>query len=271
MCRFSKTLICLSLSGLLVTFSGCLHEKFVPAEELASSQVRAKELYAENQNLQMANSHANQTIAGLESERQALAQHLGQVESDLATANSRVDNLMAERSELKDRYGNLLNSPGDPLLTGSPAGEIPGFEYDPLTGLSRFPQSVLFDLGSAELRPEALPVLKEFASTVNSGMAEGLRLIIVGHTDDQRIARSATAAKHPTNWHLSTNRANAVVLELTRLGVTEERMAAMGYSKFQPMEDSTSESSRQRNRRVELYVVPTSSGLAKWDPVQSVR
>ncbi|MEZ6060258.1 MAG: OmpA family protein [Planctomycetaceae bacterium] len=265
-----RTLHLVVVFAVSIGSSGCLHERFVPADQLAASQLHAQTLYAENQQLISANAEAAQVMAGLDSERQMLAQQLGQTESQLATSNSRIDNLLKERSELKDRYGNLLRN-GDPLLTGSPGSAVPGFEFDPVTGLSRFPEDVLFDLGSAELRPEAMPILKKFASTVQSGSARNLRIVIVGHSDDQNIVRPATAAKHPTNWHLSTDRADSVVVQLSHLGVTEERMAAMGYSKFQPLEASTSESSRRRNRRVELYVVPDAGGLAQWDPAKSLR
>ncbi len=257
-------------TAVLMCSSGCLHERFVPADQLAASQLRAQDLYAENQALLSANAQASQVMAGLDAERQMLAQQLGQSESQLATSNARIDNLLTERSQLKDRYGDLLRN-GDPLLTGGGGAAIPGFEYDPVTGLSRFPETVLFDLGSAELRPEAIPILKSFASTVQSGAAQNLRIVIVGHSDDQNIVRPATALKHPTNWHLSTDRADSVVVQLARLGVTEERMAAMGYSKFQPLEASTSEPARRRNRRVEMYVVPDVGGLAQWDPARSLR
>lgn len=258
--------------AMLVTCSGCVHQqRFVPADQLSASQRRAKDLFAENQNLLSANGQYQQTIGGLEAERQALAEHLGQLDSQLKTADSRIDNLLAERSELKERYERLLKNGQEPMLTGQPGTDAPGFEYDPLTGLNRFPEDVLFELGSAELRPEAIPVLKEFASRVSSGAAAGQRVLIVGHTDDQQIARPSTKAKHATNWHLSTNRANAVVLQLRKLGVPEERMAAMGYSRFQPLEASTSESSRRRNRRVELYLVPSENNVARWDPVGSMQ
>jgi chemotaxis protein MotB len=149
--------------------------------------------------------------------------------------------------------------------------EAAGFEYDPATGLNKFRSDILFDLGSDAIRPEATPTIREFANAVNSGSASGMRLLIVGHTDDQNIVRPDTAIKHPTNWHLSTDRADAVILELLKLGVGPERIASMGYSEFQPLESSQTDTARQRNRRVELFVVPNDPGVAKWDPASSVR
>lgn len=269
MIRVACGLFCFAL---MVSVTGCAHqERFVSVDRLTAAQLRSQELFAENQNLLNANNQAQNSIAGLDGERQMLGQALGESQNQLATANTRIDNLLAERNELKERYADALkDSSGDPLMTSG--GPVPnGFEFDPLTGLSKFPEDVLFNLGSAELRAEAIPVIKEFAANANSPSAQGLKILIVGHTDDQRISRPETAAIHPTNWHLSTDRANAVVLELARHGVSEERIAAMGYSKFQPLEASASEPGRQRNRRVELYIVPDSPGMAKWDPARSLR
>ncbi len=266
----SQKLIAMTLLSTAIT-GCCFPGRNSVNEHLSASQLRSQELFAENEQLLMAQTQQQQMIAGLEQERQMVAQHLGQVEHQLSTANTRIDNLLAERGELKERYAQVLSdTTSDGLTTGLPMAEVPGFEFDPLTGLSKFPEDVLFDLGSAEIRPEAFNVLKNFAQQVTSGAADGQRVLIVGHTDDQRIAKGSTYQKHPTNWHLSTDRADQVILELQKLGVTPERMAAMGYSKFQPLEASTDETSRQRNRRVELYIVPASTNMAAWDPVRSL-
>jgi len=249
------------------------------SRRLTASQLRSQELFAEKSGVQTAHSQtqqqlagAHQQIAGLQQQSAALSQQLMETETQMATANTRIDNLLAERNELKSRYaGRLLDTSSDQLLAGlGVPTQTDGFEYDELTGLNRFPEMLHFDLGSAQLRPEAAPVLKEFANQANSESTQDMRILIVGHTDDQRIASSATARQHPTNWHLSTDRADQVVLELQRLGISPERMATMGYSRYQPLEVGTDETSRQRNRRVELYLVPASSNVAKWDPVRSL-
>ncbi|MCR9202400.1 MAG: OmpA family protein [Planctomycetaceae bacterium] len=268
---FTKTIL---IALLTVSLSGCcLIKPGARQRRLSASQKRSQELFAETEQLRMANSQAQNTIAGIEAERQMLAGQLGQMQNQLATANSRIDNLLGERTQLKQQYAGVLqDTSSDPILSSAaPTGaSVPGFQYDELTGLSRFPEDVLFDLGSAELRPESYPVLKQFASKANASEASGLRILIVGHTDDQVISRGGTAGKHPTNWHLSTDRADEVILELERLGVESTRIASMGYSKFQPLDASIDESARRRNRRVELYLVPDSANLAIWDPIRSL-
>ena len=232
---------------------------------LVNAQMQARELYAENQRLLAAYDEANQMMAGADQERQSLLAQIG-------TADERLNNLMAERNQLTDRYAKALSD--DSVLVGGSADsalEAAGFEFDPATGLHKFHSDILFDLGSDAIRSEAGPILKEFASNTISGAASGMRILVVGHTDDQNIARPETAAKHPTNWHLSTDRADAVILQLQKQGVDAERIAAMGYSEFHPLESSATDTARQRNRRVELFVIPNDPGLAKWDPLKATR
>ncbi len=250
---------------LVLTAGGCCHKR--AGEELTSAQLRARELYAENQRLQQALAAAQ----GLSAENQALHHQLADTQGQMATLNDRLNNLANEREAL---VGRLAENPARGFsdaggMNPGLAGE--GFDYDPATGLSRFRTDILFDLGSDAVRPEAEPILKEFASSATAGAARGLKILIVGHTDDQNIVRPETAVKHPTNWHLSTDRADAVILRLLQLGVEPDRIAAMGYSEFHPLERGGAEQARQRNRRVELYVVPNDPAAAMWDPVGPVR
>ena len=126
----------------------------------------------------------------------------------------------------------------------------------------------MFDSGSADLKPESRALLQEFAAILNDAEAGELKILVVGHTDDERVAKPTTRAKHPTNWHLSTDRADTVVLALAKLGISEERMAAMGYSKYQPATDNYDDAAREMNRRVEIFILAPDAVLAQWDPKQ---
>ena len=259
---------------MLPLISGCCcFDRCDYGDDSHLAKIRAQELYAENQRLLAAYDEASMMMAGADQERQTLMSRLDDAQSQLTTADERLKNLMAERKELSDRYANALSD--DSVLVGGSANsalEAAGFEYEPATGLHRFHSDIQFDLGSDVIRPEAGPILSEFASSAKSGAASGLRILVVGHTDDQNIARPETAAKHPTNWHLSTDRSDAVILQLQKLGVESERVAAMGYSEFHPLESSVTEAARQRNRRVELFVVPNDTNLANhWDPLKATR
>lgn len=248
--------------------------------QLKMSQHRAMRLYAEQQmleqeNLQLAGQmHGyQQSMHAMAQEKDALGQQLAQAESRLAISRQRLDNLLAERGELQGRYKDLLikaRTQQNPMSNEATrkfqelARKYPDFEFDPYTGVSKFHADILFSSGSAELRDTAKPLLRDLAAIMNDGDARGLNLLVVGHTDDQPIA--SARGTHPTNWHLSTNRANSVVLALKNSGISEHRMGAAGYSLNQPLVPNTNDHSRQRNRRVEIFVLAPDAVVAGWDP-----
>lgn len=272
--RFSLILSCCALT---VAQSACNR---VPKRHLRMSQQRAMHLYAQNQmmeqeNMQLAGEmmQYQQSMTMMAQEKQALEHQLAQSESSLSIAHQRLNNLMAERSELHHRYKELLvkaRSQQNPLSSEATrkfqelARRYPDFEFDPQTGVSKFHADILFSSGSAELRESAKPLLRDLASIMNDGDARMLNLLVVGHTDDQPIA--SAKINHATNWHLSTNRANSVVLQLTKSGINEHRLGAAGYSENQPLIPNTDSHARQRNRRVEIYVLAPDAVVAGWDP-----
>lgn len=249
-----------SVMGLvMVSQTAC---NLVPNDVLRQSQLRARQLYQQNQSLAM--------------ERERLQSEASRLQESLEIANQRLDNLKNERSTLHQRYVNLLNKARENPLSDDAnrrleelQNKYPGFEFDPRTGVSKFHSDILFDSGSAQIKSSALPVLRDFAEILNQGDAKRLNILVVGHTDDVPIEKPGTRAKHPTNWHLSTNRADSVVLKLNELGLQEQRMGAAGYSMHQPLVPNTDEEARQKNRRVEIYVLAPEAMVAGWDPASS--
>ncbi|MCH7686609.1 MAG: OmpA family protein [Planctomycetes bacterium] len=236
----------------------------VPRQTLRYSQLRTMQMH--NQNKAIA-SERNQLVA----ERQ-------QLEQSLNTANARLDNLNQERATLQQRYVSLLNrhnnlpNPMD-RETSRRMKELSekykGFEFDPSTGISKFGQDVLFNSGSDQIKPGGAKILRDFAQIMNQGSAKALNILVVGHTDDKRIAKRSTQSRHPTNWHLATNRAASVVMSLAKSNVKEGRMAIGGHGKYQPVVPNKSESARQKNRRVEIFVLAPEAIVAGWDPATS--
>ncbi|HEV3303514.1 MAG TPA: OmpA family protein [Planctomycetaceae bacterium] len=198
-----------------------------------------------------------------------------QMQRALATANQRIDNLNAERSQLQQRYIALLDKQrGQPSPLSPEATErfkklqekYPQFEFDPHTGVSKFSNDVLFASGSSEIRDDGKRLLTEFAKIMNDSDARKLNILVVGHTDDRPIGHESTRTHHPTNWNLSTDRADSVVLELSRHGMQETRLGAAGYSMYQPVAQNATESTRRKNRRVEIFVLAPDAAVVGWDP-----
>lgn len=279
--RAMESVIVLLLSSTVVTTVGCSGNMGpqVPAQQLFSAQRQARQLVASQTALTQQYSsvvaerdNSIQLAQALEQEKNMIAQHVGTMENDLAIANQRLSNLMAERNHLQQRYAAAIDEESG-VISDSLSGRFqdladryPDIDFDPNTGMSRFNGEILFDSGSAALKPGAKNMLREFAAVLNDNEARELKILVCGHTDDQRIAKNATYAQHKTNWHLSTNRANAVVLALKKLGIGEGRLGAMGYSKFQPVTDNYDNGARQMNRRVEIFVLAPDALIAQWDP-----
>ena len=73
-------------------------------------------------------------------------------------------------------------------------------------------------------------------------------LRVDGHTDSRPI----NTAQYPSNWELSSARAQSVVRFLIEQGIPPNRLAAAGFSQYQPIEQGTSEDAMRKNRRIEL-------------------
>lgn len=107
--------------------------------------------------------------------------------------------------------------------------------------------AILFDLASAELKPEGASVLDRLAKVLGT---QGGTIAVEGHTDDRPIA----TAKFQSNWELSTARASTVTRYLIAHGVSPERLRAVGLADTQPRETNDTPEGRARNRRVSIVV-----------------
>lgn len=108
-------------------------------------------------------------------------------------------------------------------------------------------KNVLFDPGSAALKPEAVRILTEIAGAV-SGLDN--RLVIGGHTDSRPYNRNAGRS----NWELSTERANAARAAMVAAGLGEAHLATVaGYADTRPrLKDDPEDAS---NRRISITVL----------------
>ena len=140
----------------------------------------------------------------------------------------------------------------------------PSLQFDASTGVSKLDTDVLFDAGDAQMKPEARELLTEFADILLAPEAADLRIMVVGHTDDRRIAKKDTRERFADNWHLSTARALAVSDYLRRLGVPEQQMGVAGFGEHQPVAANSMPESRRHNRRVEIFVMSPDTPMVGW-------
>ncbi len=114
-----------------------------------------------------------------------------------------------------------------------------------------FVAEVLFDSGKAQLRKDSFPKLDKVAGVLNTTVAD-LNVGVEGYTDNQPIRKSGWKS----NWELSSARALSVLHYLSQKDVSEPRLAAIGYGEFKPVALNTTKEGRQKNRRVEIVILP---------------
>jgi len=110
---------------------------------------------------------------------------------------------------------------------------------------------VLFDFDKAELRPDALPMLKNVAEVLKS--YPKAPVLIEGHTDNK--------GDDAYNLKLSQRRADSVLAWLAKnAGIGKKRVKTKGWGEAKPVapneqpDGSDDPEGRQQNRRVEIVV-----------------
>jgi chemotaxis protein MotB len=111
---------------------------------------------------------------------------------------------------------------------------------------------LVFDSGKAQIRNEAYPILEKVASILKENVAQ-YNIGIEGHTDNQNIRYSGWKS----NWELSSARALSVLHYLVNeKGLSPQRLSAIGYGEYRPVDSNETAQGRQSNRRVEIVIFP---------------
>jgi chemotaxis protein MotB len=187
--------------------------------------------------------------AEIEDQRQVIAmsnQELGDLRAKLSDiAVLRVDILQKVRDSIESKIGKY-GEDGQERVTIGPNANIV------------INEQLVFDYGSAEVKPEAQQLLTQLAVAFEELLAdEQVRgyidyISIEGHTDSVGTA--------DYNRTLSAERAVAVVNYMMDSNPALERDYARyfgigGFSKFRPLTEGTDELSMAQNRRIEISVV----------------
>ena len=129
--------------------------------------------------------------------------------------------------------------------------------YDERGLVTRLVDRVLFDSGKADLRRGASPVLDKVAQVLEAVSDQPVG--IEGHTDNVPIKVSGWTDNH----ELSVARASAVLSYLVeKHGIDSDRLTAVGYGEDHPIASNDTAAGRQKNRRVEIVILPRASGAS---------
>lgn len=121
---------------------------------------------------------------------------------------------------------------------------------------------LLFDSGKAKIKQEAYPLLDKVARVLRENMAD-FNVGIEGYTDNVPIKYSAWKS----NWELSTARALSVLHYLVnKEGIAPERLSAVGFGEYRPVDTNDTSIGRKQNRRVEIVIQPKVTKVKKGKP-----
>ena len=112
--------------------------------------------------------------------------------------------------------------------------------------LLRVDENVLFNPGSAELKPEAKAVMSNVIKILKDFNYD---VIVQGHTDN-----SEPSGKYSSNWELSTSRAVAALNYIIKNSdVPGKRLRPVGFADTRPMMPNDTPENKAKNRRIEFF------------------
>jgi type VI secretion system protein ImpK len=132
-----------------------------------------------------------------------------------------------------------------PLLSSDVASGALTVRDESLRSVLTLASDPLFVAGSARLEAEQGELLGRIAAALK---AQPGQIAVIGHTDDTPVA----SLQYPTNWHLSRERAIAVMSALAERGAPANRLRAEGRADAEPLQPNNGPAQRAGNRRVEI-------------------
>ena len=195
----------------------------------------------------------NQQIINLKKQLEKISQALKVAEleksdqaAELKELGQRLNIILAQRVNLLEQYRSEFFGRLSEILGDSPYVRVEGDRFV-------LQAELLFESGSADLGGEGkrhLIQIADILQQLSKKFPNDLNWIlrIDGHTD--RVPIHTTL--FPSNWELSTARAVSVVRFLANNGISEDRMAATGFSKFHPIDPAETIEAYRKNRRIEM-------------------
>ncbi|HEX2084177.1 MAG TPA: flagellar motor protein MotB [Solirubrobacteraceae bacterium] len=106
---------------------------------------------------------------------------------------------------------------------------------------------LLFDSGTADVKPAAEPLLEKIGGILATGQAHPVR--VEGHTDSVPVS-----GRYPSNWELASARASGVVRVLLGTPLRSSPFEAVGRASLDPIASNDDDAGRAKNRRVEIIL-----------------
>ena len=117
----------------------------------------------------------------------------------------------------------------------------------PATPIIRIADHAMFASGGAVVQAASLPLLERISTALRN---EGGSLRVIAYTDNQPVR----TVQFPSNFQLSTARANAVRVTMLRTVGDPAQISAEGRADADPIAPNTAAEGREQNRRIEIVL-----------------
>jgi chemotaxis protein MotB len=169
------------------------------------------------------------------------------LKGEVLRLNQELDGTVGSREDLRLAMPVLEKKLGVQIARGDVQVVL-----DPRGLVLRVLDHALFDPDESQFTSAGEEILKDVSSVLSAGLAL-YRVNLEGHTDNQPIE----GADGITNWEYSIGRASAVLhYFVDAQGLAPQRFGVMGFSEYHPVAANATEEGRDRNRRVEIVVLP---------------
>ena len=122
-----------------------------------------------------------------------------------------------------------------------------------------FISEIFFDSGKNEVKEDGKIALNKVAEVLNKSVPNS-QVAVEGHTDNNPIKYSGWNS----NWELSSGRALSVLHYLSdECKIEPQRLSANGYGEYRPVAPNDSPENMQKNRRVEIVILPSKISKVK--------
>ena len=222
-------------------------------EELGIEKLNLKSEKQISKKLNLEMSELNYTIQQLNNKLSEIDQALSLSLVDVETKDTEIENLKVKLDlALKEKIGELSEYRSEffgrlkEILKNQKEINIVGDRFV-------LQSEILFKSGSAEIGEKGKAKLSEISNLLKSitkKIPSKINWIIQveGHTDNVPISNN----EYPSNWELSVARAIAVARIMIENDIEPKRINVAGYGEFRPLVKNEDETSRNKNRRIEL-------------------
>lgn len=250
--------------GLALVVGGCAT---VPQERLDDCRRLTQALEAEKSRLKDKNLSLQSQYEDLAQRADDDARRLRVQDEENRRLLASIQSYQSDISDMASELGNLKNQiqlAVNPVSTallddldGFAKGH-PGCRFDRSEKVITVSSDVLFEPGTARLKPEARTLLVSLAGVFERPEGRSTRMIVSGHTETSPVQPASLAAgRAPAkSQHLSLDRAVCVRdLLAFEAKLDPTTIEAAGFEASRPAVDGAGDNAQSQNRRIEIRLL----------------